>query len=100
MSWPPNNNPFGGQSPFGTPPGGGGGQAPGGGGHGGAAPATKGAPGKTNFYNLLQVDQHAHPTIIRYAYRFMAGMYHPDNTDTGNAEMFRVISEAWKALSD
>jgi curved DNA-binding protein CbpA len=39
-------------------------------------------------------------TIIRYAYRFLAAMYHPDNGETGNAEKFRVITEAWKTLSD
>lgn len=52
------------------------------------------------LYTLLQVDPSAHPTIIRYAYRYLAGIYHPDNADTGNAEAFRVIQEAWKTLSD
>jgi hypothetical protein len=49
---------------------------------------------------LLQVTNTAHPTIIRYAYRFLAGIYHPDNAETGNAEIFRQISEAFKTLSD
>lgn len=57
-------------------------------------------PGKQTFYELLQVDPQAHPTIIRYAYRFLAGIYHPDNSETGNAETFRLISEAFKTLSD
>lgn len=52
------------------------------------------------LYTLLQVDPSAHPTIIRYAYRYLAGIYHPDNADTGNAEAFRIIQEAWKTLSD
>ncbi|MBX9569769.1 MAG: J domain-containing protein [Candidatus Obscuribacterales bacterium] len=56
--------------------------------------------GKQTFYELLQVDPQAHPTIIRYAYRFLAGIYHPDNSETGNAETFRLISEAFKTLSD
>jgi hypothetical protein len=53
-----------------------------------------------NFYELLQVDRDAHQTIIRYAYRFLAAMYHPDNGETGNAEKFRIISEAWRTLCD
>jgi hypothetical protein len=53
-----------------------------------------------NYYELLQVDRDAHPTIIRYAYRFLAAMYHPDNAETGNADKFRIVSDAWKTLSD
>lgn len=52
------------------------------------------------LYELLQVDPGAHPTIIRYAYRFLAGIYHPDNSETGNSEMFRLITDAFKTLSD
>jgi curved DNA-binding protein CbpA len=60
-----------------------------------------GADGKDlTLYQLLQVDRDAHATIIRYAYRFLAAMYHPDNGETGDAEKFRVITEAWKTLSD
>lgn len=57
-------------------------------------------PAELSYYELLQVDRDAHPTIIRYAYRFLAAMYHPDNAETGNADKFRIISEAWKTLSD
>lgn len=53
-----------------------------------------------SLYELLQVDRNAHTTIIRYAYRYLAAMYHPDNSETGDAEKFRVITEAWKTLSD
>lgn len=85
MSWqpppPPNRNQ---QQPPGQKPQGGPGQP----------------PGKQTFYELLQVDPMAHPTIIRYAYRFLAGIYHPDNSESGNAETFRLISEAFKTLSD
>lgn len=64
----------------------------------GAAPAQ---PLNTlNFYKLLQVDTDAHPTVIRYAYRFLAAQYHPDNAESGDAEKFRLISEAWRTLSD
>lgn len=53
-----------------------------------------------SYYELLQVDRDAHPTIIRYAYRFLAAMYHPDNGESGDAEKFRIITEAWRTLSD
>ncbi len=53
-----------------------------------------------NYYKLLQVDVEAHPTVIRYAYRFLAAQYHPDNAESGDAEKFRMVSEAWRTLSD
>lgn len=52
------------------------------------------------YYELLQVDPNAHPTIIRYAYRFLAATYHPDNAETGDAEKFKTLTEAWRTLSD
>lgn len=53
-----------------------------------------------NYYQLLQVNREAHPTIIRYAYRFLAAMYHPDNSESGDADKFRTITEAFRTLSD
>ncbi|MBI4533801.1 MAG: J domain-containing protein [Candidatus Melainabacteria bacterium] len=53
-----------------------------------------------NYYQILQVDLQAHPTIIRYAYRFLAAMYHPDNSESGDAEKFKTITEAWRTLSE
>jgi len=86
----------------------GGGQQGGGNqGQGGGQPAGGGNNGpigknfkEISYYELLQVDREAHPTIIRYAYRFLAAMYHPDNGDSGDAEKFRIITEAWRTLSD
>jgi curved DNA-binding protein len=66
----------------------------------GAGPSATAQPQQQTLYNLLQVDPNAHPTIIRYAYRFLAGMYHPDNAESGNQELFRVVSEAFRTLSD
>lgn len=95
----PGGQPGGGQ-PGGGQPGGGqpGGGQPGGGQPGGGQPG--GAPKPINYYDLLQVNRDAHATIIRYAYRFLAAMYHPDNTETGDAEKFRIITDAWRTLSD
>ena len=67
----------------------------------GAQPGGAAQPLNTqNFYKLLQVDTEAHPTVIRYAYRFLAAQFHPDNAESGDAEKFRLISEAWRTLSD
>src|ERR1700740_672354 len=63
-------------------------------------PSQQQKPQELSYYELLQVDRDAPPTIIRYAYRFLAAMYHPDNGETGNADKFRIISEAWRTLSD
>src|SRR5258706_16401309 len=63
----------------------------------GAAPQQQ-AP--QTYYQLLQVDPNANPTIIRYAYRFLAAMFHPDNAESGDAEKFKTITEAWRTLSD
>jgi hypothetical protein len=60
----------------------------------------QGQPQQQTLYNVLQVDPQAHPTIIRYAYRFLAGIYHPDNSESGNPELFRVVSEAFRTLTD
>jgi curved DNA-binding protein CbpA len=46
------------------------------------------------------VDPNADPTIIRYAYRFLAAKFHPDNQESGDAERFKVITEAWRTLSE
>lgn len=102
MSWqpppPPNRNAW--------PPSGSGGP---GGSSGPGGPAPKSPPPaqpvqpenqEQTFYDLLQVAPTAHTTIIRYAYRFLAGIYHPDNVETGNAEVFRQITDAFKILSD
>jgi hypothetical protein len=67
---------------------------------GGAQTAEQEQSKELTLYQLLQIDKDAHVTIIRYAYRFLAAMYHPDNGETGDAEKFRVITEAWKTLSD
>lgn len=113
MNWTPPQGPPGGQPPGGQPPGGqppyGQGPRPGGpqpgqpmpgGQPGHMPPQQQAAPKAQNFYQLLQVARDANPTIIRYAYRFLAAMYHPDNTESGDAEKFRIITEAWRTLSD
>ncbi len=103
MNWqvPPNWQPPPPPPRPGMPPGGGaGGPAPGGPAPGGGGGTATAQAKDLSLYELLQVDRNAHSTIIRYAYRYLAAMFHPDNSETGDAEKFRIITEAWKTLSD
>jgi DnaJ homolog subfamily A member 2 len=52
------------------------------------------------LYEVLNVLPGAHPTEIRLAYRYLVGIYHPDNEKTGDPQKFREISVAYKMLSD
>ena len=38
--------------------------------------------------------------IVTKAYRLLAAFYHPDNKETGDAEAFRKVVEAYRVLSD
>lgn len=40
------------------------------------------------------------PQTGKGSYRFLAAMYHPENNETGDAEKFRIVTEAWRTLSD
>ena len=53
-----------------------------------------------NYYDLLQINPHAEIETIERVYRILAGRYHPDNQATGDAEKFRVLSEAYQILRD
>lgn len=53
-----------------------------------------------DYYDVLQISPNAEPETIHRVYRLLAQRYHPDNVETGNEEMFRVITEAYDVLSD
>jgi curved DNA-binding protein CbpA len=53
-----------------------------------------------DYYELLQVNQSADPDTIHRVYRFLAQRFHPDNAESGNADRFREITEAYNVLSD
>jgi DnaJ domain len=55
-------------------------------------------PNNQCLYRLLQVDREAEVGLIRQAYRYLAAIYHPDVEKTGNEEMFRRLTAAWKVL--
>jgi len=53
-----------------------------------------------DYYEVLQLNPKADPDMIHRVYRLLAQRFHPDNVETGNAETFREILEAYKVLSD
>ena len=53
-----------------------------------------------NYYDLLQINPRAELETIQRVYRLFAARYHPDNLETGDAERFRAIQEAYEVLSD
>lgn len=59
-----------------------------------------GAPASADFYEVLQLGRNADTDTIHRVYRMLAQRYHPDNTDSGSAERFRQVLEAYRVLSD
>ena len=57
-------------------------------------------PAPVNYYDLLQINPRAEIETIERVYRILALRYHPDNQQTGDAERFRVLSEAYQILRD
>ena len=55
---------------------------------------------KKDFYEVLGVSKNASEAEIKSAFRKKAKEYHPDNKETGNAEKFKELSEAYGVLSD
>ena len=53
-----------------------------------------------DFYEVLEISPAAHPDTIARVYRLLAQRYHPDNQETGEAERFTAILQAYKVLSD
>ena len=53
-----------------------------------------------DYYEDLQVSPNADLETIERVYRLLAKRYHPDNRVTGNSEKFRVITSAYKVISD
>ena len=53
-----------------------------------------------DHYEQLQLHMKADQETIQRVYRLMAQRFHPDNKESGNAERFRVITDAYRVLSD
>jgi curved DNA-binding protein CbpA len=53
-----------------------------------------------DLYETLQISPNADPDTIHRVYRILAQRFHPDNPDSGNEEVFRGISDAYRILAD
>jgi len=53
-----------------------------------------------DYYEDLQVSSNADQETIERVHRLLAKRYHPDNRVTGDSEKFRIITSAYKVLSD
>ena len=53
-----------------------------------------------DYYEFLQISRNADPDTIHRVYRFLAARFHPDNPETGDADKFMRLQQAWDVLSD
>lgn len=53
-----------------------------------------------DYYELLQISPFAGSETIHRIYRYLAARYHPDNPETGDAEMFHRVKTAYDVLSN
>jgi curved DNA-binding protein CbpA len=56
--------------------------------------------GSIDYYDVLQLSVNAEPDMVHRVYRLLAQRFHPDNAESGNADRFRQIAEAYRVLSD
>jgi curved DNA-binding protein CbpA len=52
-----------------------------------------------DYYEALQISPNADADTIQRVFRLLAQRFHPDNADTGDAERFRGLHEAYSVLS-
>ncbi len=52
-----------------------------------------------DFYEVLQISPNADADTVQRVFRLLAQRFHPDNAETGNADRFRALHEAYSVLS-
>jgi len=52
-----------------------------------------------NFYEFLQISPNAETETIHRVYKFLAARLHPDNPETGDADKFFLLKQAYDVLS-
>jgi curved DNA-binding protein CbpA len=55
---------------------------------------------RQNYYEFLQISPNAEFETIHRVFRFLATRFHPDNAETGDADKFHLLKQAYDALSD
>jgi len=53
-----------------------------------------------DYYEFLQISPRAETETIHRVYRFLASRFHPDNHDTGDADRFYLLKQAYEVLSN
>jgi curved DNA-binding protein CbpA len=53
-----------------------------------------------DYYEFLQISPNADSDTIHRVYRFLAARLHPDNPESGDAEMFQLLKAAYDVLSN
>lgn len=53
-----------------------------------------------DYYELMQISPNAELETVQRVYRMLAARYHPDNPETGDAERFLLLNQAYRMLSD
>jgi curved DNA-binding protein CbpA len=53
-----------------------------------------------DYYEILQISPNAEPETVHRVFRLLAQRYHPDNAETGDEAQFRVLTDAYRVLSD
>jgi len=53
-----------------------------------------------DYYEFLQISPHADPETVHRVYRYLAGRFHPDNPESGDANLFCLVKAAYDVLSD
>jgi curved DNA-binding protein CbpA len=53
-----------------------------------------------DYYEALQISVNAEPETVHRVYRLFAQRFHPDNKETGSESRFRLVTEAYRVLSD
>jgi curved DNA-binding protein CbpA len=52
-----------------------------------------------DYYEFLQISPHADAETVHRVYRYLAARLHPDNPESGDPEMFRMLKLAFDTLS-
>jgi curved DNA-binding protein len=55
---------------------------------------------QADLYEILQISPRADRETIERVFRHLAKRYHPDNAESGSAEQFAQLLEAFRVLSD
>jgi len=54
----------------------------------------------TDYYEVLEISPNAHVDTIERVHRILAQRYHPDNTETGDAQKFALVLQAFRVLGN